>query len=482
MINHLPIIIVISPALGAFFVSLFGYFNKKFCYPIVVISTFISFITSVAISNQVINSGFISYHLGGWHPPYGIEYSIDKLSGFIALIVSFISFIISIYSKKSTEEELPHKITSFYTIFLLLISGLLGIVVTGDIFNLYVFLEIASLSGYALVASGKEKKALIASFNYLIVGTVAACFYLIGVGYIYAITGSLNMKDLSNLIPQVAEFNIVIIAFGFLMVGLSIKIAIFPLHFWLPNAYTYAPSVVSSLLSALMGKVGIYVIIRIITNVFPQSQFLHFQTIYLILGCCAVIFGALQAIFQTDFKRMLAYSSVSQIGYIVIGIALNNKFAFVGALLHILGDAFAKGSLFLVAGNIFYKTKKLNVMNFKNLHYNMPYTIASFVICALSTIGIPPFCGFFSKWYLLLGAIQEKEWIVAIFILAGSLLTAIYFFKVIENIFFTNTTSHTSKIKDVPLSMLLPVIIMSSGVVICGIFSHVIITKLLGFI
>ena len=486
---QIPILIVIIPLISAFLIPLLGLWRRKLCYPFAIVSLFATLISATATLNRVIHSGTIHYYLGGWEPPWGIEYVIDHLSGLMAVLVSFVSLIVVISGRDSVEKELPGKTVYFYSAVLLLITGLLGMVVTGDMFNVYVFLEISSLSAYALIAVG-EDGAPIASFNYMIMGTIGASFYLLGVGFLYSATGSLNMADLSRILPQLYYSKVIIAAFVLFMVGIGIKMALFPLHIWLPDSYTYAPSTVSALIAPLMTKVGIYVMIRIMFAVFQPDFSLEVIPAAKILSwmaAIAIIAGSIMAIAQSDLKRMLAYSSVAQIGYIVLGIGLANRQAFIGAVLHILNHAFTKGSLFLVAGAIMYKFGMRNIYQFRYLHRKMPYTMGAFTIAAFSMIGIPPTCGFFSKWYLILGSIEARQWIFTAILLISSLLNAIYFFRVIENIYLEPPINGEEEkagdiaVDEAPLSMLIPILIMAGGIIFLGIFSGKIISTVIQY-
>lgn len=473
MIQEFPILTVIIPLITAFLIPLIGLWKKRYCCYISFLSILSIFIISVSLLNSVVDSGTIHYHLGGWEPPYGIEYVVDSLSVFMITLITFICLLVVIYSKKSAEKELSDNIVAFYALFMLLITGLLGIVITGDLFNLYVFLEISSLAAYALIAVGKKRDALVASFNYLIIGTIAACFILLGIGFLYMVTGSLNMADVSTLLPKIYTSRVVLAAMIFFIVGLSIKTALFPLHVWLPNAYTHAPSVVSAAIAALMTKVGAYVMIRIVFGVFGirfVTDVLPVTDILSIVAAVAIIVGSINAIAQTDIKRMLAYSSVSQIGYIVLGIGLANQTGLTGGILHILNHAFMKGCLFLAVGAIVYKTGIRNIYDFQGLGRKMPYTMAAFSIAALSMVGIPPLCGFFSKWFLALGAIESEDWrwILALVILLSSLLNAGYFLRVLEKTWFGK--SPHSKMNEAPTSMLIPTLILAAGCILFGIF------------
>ncbi len=382
MIQHAPVLIIILPLMAALINLIIGLWKKRLCYPFTVAALSACVLLAVAILNTVIDHGSITYRLGNWAPPWGIEYVIDHLNAFMIVLVSFISLVVAVYSKMSVEKELPEKINQFYTLFLLLVTGLLGILVTGDAFNLFVFLEISSLAGYALIAIGDDRSPL-ASFNYVIMGTIGACFYLLGVGYLYIATGSLNMADLSGLLPGLYGSKVVIGAFAFLMVGVAIKMAFFPLHKWLPDAYTHAPSAVSAFVASTMTKVGAYVMIRIMFTVFKPYFSIEVIPATAILGWLAVaamLYGCIRAIAQTDVKRMLSYIIIAEVGYIVMGVSVGNRMGFTGSVLHILNDAFMMACLFLAAGAIEYKTGTRNIHNFAQLYKKMPLTIAAFTV------------------------------------------------------------------------------------------------------
>ncbi|MDI6777022.1 MAG: monovalent cation/H+ antiporter subunit D family protein [Syntrophales bacterium] len=491
--EQFPALIVVTPLILSFFIPVVGWWNRKLCLPIVLIALSVCLVSAFGILDTVIKHGTVHYRLGNWEPPWGIEYVIDHLNAYVAIIVSCIALLVAIYSKKSVEQELPeHKIPQFYTLFLLNITGLLGITVTGDVFNLYVLLEIASFSAYGLVAIGEEG-ALVASFRYVIMGTIGACLYLLGVGYLYIVTGSLNMADLAQLLPHLYHSKVVLVAFAFFMVGIAIKMALFPLHVWLPDAYTHAPSAVSAAIAATMTKVGAYVMIRIMFTVFKPYFSIETIPATTILGWVAVaamIFGSILAIAQSDLKRMFCYILLAEVGYIVMGISLANRMGLTGAILHILNDAFMMACLFLVAGAIMYKMGTRDIRNFRYLHRKMPFTMAAFTIAALSVIGIPPTCGFFSKWYLILGAIYGGQWMFAVVLVLSSLLSAVVFFRVIEKVYFEPTVdihngeSHemVEVVRDeAPLSMLLPIFITVAGIMLLGIFSGKIISTVIQF-
>jgi len=482
--------VVVVPLIFAFLTLLFGWWRKGLSYPITIIALSLSFLASIHCLYTVLATGTIHYYLGTWEPPWGIEYVVDHLNGFILVIVSFVSLMVAISSRRVVEKELPEKVVYFYTLFLLQVTGFLGIVITGDMFNLYVFLEIASLAGYALIAVG-EDGAPFASFNYLIFGTIGACFYLLGVGYLYISTGSLNMADLAEILPALYQSKVLMVAFAFFLVGVSLKMALFPLHVWLPDAYTYAPSAVSALLAPLMTKVGAYVMIRILFTVFEPRFSMELIPATSILGWMAagaILFGALLALAQSDVKRMLAYILVGEVGYIALGVGLANRNGLTGAILHILNDSIMMLALFLIVAAIMYRSGNREIPSLRYMHRRMPFTMATLVIAGLSVIGIPPTCGFFSKWYLVLGAIDANQWVFVAVLLLSSLINVILFFRIIENVYLEPREEEAHEgveeavaIEEAPLSLLLPILIAGAGILLLGILSGEIISSVIQF-
>jgi multicomponent Na+:H+ antiporter subunit D len=491
--SPIPILLMVIPLLVAFTIPVIGMWKKQLCYPLVLLAIGASASLSITVMAEVISSGPVSYYLGGWMPPWGIEYRIDHLGAFMAVLLTCVSFLVAVYSKRSIQQEAPDKEVAFYTIFLLLVTGLTGIVVTADMFNLYVFLEISSLTAYALIAIG-DKPAPFSAFRYLIMGTVGACFYLIGVGYLYMVTGSLNMADLAKLLPELYESKVVLCAFAFIIIGICVKVALFPMHGWLPDAYSDAPSSVSALIAPTMTKVAAYMLLRMLFFVFEPAyaiEVLPVTDILAWLGAIAMIAGSAIAIAQTDLKRMLAFSSIAQVGYIVLGVGLANRLGLTGGLLHILNHAVMKGCLFMVAGAIIYRTGIRNIKEFKQLYIKMPYTTAAFTIAAFSMIGIPPTAGFFSKLYLIMGSIDAGQWVFVFVILLSSMLNLIYFINVVKHMYFPNLdeeqghgvrTEEKPVRNEAPLSMLVPTLVLAVLIVVLGFFNGEIISSVISSI
>lgn len=490
IIEHFPVLVIVIGLIAAVIIPIAGRINKALSWLIAVCSTFTSFLISLYLLGQVNMNGKISYWLGNWEPPLGIEYVIDHLNAYVLVIITFLAFVISVYAGRSVEKEIDSsKITFFFAIYMLLVTGLSGIVITGDIFNLYVFIEISSIAGYALISTSKKRGALMASYNYLILGTIAATFILLGIGYLYMATGTLNMADLRTKLPALYESRLILTAFAFFTVGISIKSALFPLHAWLPNAHTFAPSAISAIIAAASLKVGPYVMLRLMFTVFKVEfdlQVVPVSKILIALSLIAIIAGSVMAIAQTKIKRMLAYSSMGQIGYIILGAMIANKLAMTGSLIHILNHALMKSTLFLAVGSILYKYKIEEISELKGMGKKMPFSMAAFTIAALSMIGIPLTAGFVSKWYIVTGALESGMWFVVPVILLSSLMSAIYFLRVIETIYFhkddlviTNHEIEQSKSMprkkwiDAPLGMVAPTFSLAVLCIVFGIVAYV---------
>jgi multicomponent Na+:H+ antiporter subunit D len=471
--DQLPILVVVVPLIGALTILLAGWADRRYCHPIALATIAASLAFALYLQVAVLASGPIHYYVGGWLPPLGIEFVIDYFSAFVLTVILLLAFFGCIYAKKSVEAEIgPKKTVAFYVLYVLLVTGVCGMTVTGDIFNLYVFLEISALSAYALIASAGGRKALMASYHYVIMGSLSAGFILLGIGHLYVATGTLNMADLARLLPPLYGSTVVHTAFVFFIVGLSIKTALFPLHLWLPGAYTHAPSAVSVILSTAMAKVGAYATIRILFTVFTPAfiiDYLPITQFILWVAGAAIIAGSVIAIGQTDLKRMLAYSSVSQMGYIMFGIGVANHIALSGALIHILGHALMKGTLFMAAGLIISATGLRAIRDLSGLAHRMPVTCAAFTLASLSMIGIPPTIGFMAKFFLAWGAVESGNWIFVAVILASTLLSAVYFWRVIEYMWFREPEGEAEPlISEGAASMRLPTAILAAFCLIAG--------------
>ncbi|MBF0589626.1 MAG: monovalent cation/H+ antiporter subunit D family protein [Magnetococcales bacterium] len=475
MMDNLPVLVVILPLLATPLVLLLGGFGRA--WAIATVACWVTLAATAALLQRVSVEGPVSYRLGNWAPPWGIEYRIDLMGAYVLLIVVAIAALVLVFARQSVEKEITaERRVPFFAAYLLVVAGLAGITVTGDAFNLFVFLEISSLASYALISLGRDRRALTAAFQYLVMGTIGATFFIIGVGFLYMMTGTLNMMDLAERLPEVADTRMVRAAFAFIVVGLGLKLALFPLHMWMPDAYAYSPSVVSALLAATASKVAVYALLRFLFTIFGLEFALGdvpLDLLLMALGLIGILFASLVAVFQENVKRMLAYSSVAQIGYIVLGISLANTTGVTASILHLFNHALMKGALFLALGAVVYRIGSARIQDFHGLGYKMPWTMAGFVIGGLSLIGVPPTAGFISKWFLVTATLEQNLWPVAVVVLVGSILALIYVWRVVEAAYFIKPASQgidqAGDVSEAPLSLVLPVWVLAAANIWFGI-------------
>jgi multicomponent Na+:H+ antiporter subunit D len=467
---HLPVLQVVVPLVSAPLAVLVR--RGRAAFLIVTAASWAAFATAIALWLQVRDSGVISYAIGNWPAPWGIEYRVDRLSSFVLLIVSGMAAITLPYSRASVEREIPREQHYlFYALLALCVTGLLGITVTGDAFNIFVFLEITSLSSYVLIALGRDRRALMASFQYLVMGTIGATFIVIGIGLLYLMTGTLNLADMAGRLGQVSETRPVLAAFSFLTVGISLKLALFPLHQWLPNAYTYAPSVVSAFLAATATKVSVYVLIRFYYGVFGASlvfEHLPLPQIMLVLSLAAMFVASTVAIFQDDLKRLFAYSSVAQIGYITLGLSFGSGTGLTASIVHLFNHAVTKGALFLLIGGAVAVVGGSKLSRLSGLARVMPITSLGIVLGGLSLIGVPGTAGFISKWYLVLAALEKGQWWLVMAVVSSSLLAVAYVWRFVEVAYFREPHPDLAERREAPLGMLVPALLLVAAVLYFG--------------
>ncbi|MEM9716534.1 MAG: monovalent cation/H+ antiporter subunit D family protein [Pseudomonadota bacterium] len=463
LMDHLPALPVLAPLLAAPLIAVIGV--RHLAWPIAFATVLISFITSVMLMFQVSDGSEISYAMGGWAPPFGIEYRIDAANALVLSLISGIAVLIMPYCLGSLKHHISEKHhTLVYSTFLLAIMGLMGITITGDAFNIFVFLEISSLSTYALIAMGAERdrRALTAAYDYLIMGTIGATFLVIGIGFLYMSTGTLNLGDMADRIAGQSDNRTVQAAFAFIIIGLGLKVAIYPLHHWLPNAYTHAPTAITAFLAATATKAAVYVIMRFVFSVFvPAFEFVeHTLTwIFIPFALLAMFAASFIAIFQNNFKRMLAYSSIAQIGYMLLGIALLNASGVAATFVHLVNHGVTKAALFMGVGLLLLHSKTSFYDQIAGMGRRMPITGFLIVIAGLSLIGIPGTAGFISKWQLVQAAFEADLWWIAFLIVASSLLAVVYVWRVIETLYLAEGPEGRL---DEPLTMVIPAAIMAA--------------------
>jgi multicomponent Na+:H+ antiporter subunit D len=474
--EHLVVLAVILPLLAAPICVVFR--SSKIARPFAIGVAWSCLLIAGKLLGQVMLEGEISYMLGGWAAPFGIEYRLDPLGAYVLLIVTTLASVVLSFAGGTSGMDLDEdRLYLYYAAFLLCIAGLSGMVVTGDIFNIFVFLEISSLSSYALISLGTGRRALRAAFSYLVMGTIGGTFFLIGVGLLYQVTGTLNLSDMSEILKPILAsgegLRGVFVAFAFLVVGIGVKLALFPLHQWLPNAYTYAPAKVSAFLAATATKVSFYLLLRVVFGVFGAAFVfgtlrLHFLLVPLSLA--AMFTGSLAAIYQTDIKRVLAYSSIAQIGYMTLGLSTNTEFGLTGSIVHLFNHGLMKGGMFLVVACVVARIGSTRIEDWAGIGHRMPWTMAAFVVGGLSLIGVPGTVGFVSKWYLVLGALDAGWYFAAVLILMSSLLAVVYVWRIVEIAWFRSPPEGAGPAGSecAPLGQIVPTWVLIAATVFFG--------------
>jgi multicomponent Na+:H+ antiporter subunit D len=420
-----------------------------------------SFAIAVVLAIAVLGGETQLYAMGGWPAPYGIALAVDSFSALVLLVVTGAGAASLLAARPSIDQQIEQERQPlFYSAWLLALSGLVGIVVAADAFNIFVFMEISSLASYILIAGGPDRRALPAVFKYLIMGTIGATFYLIGVGLIYMMTGTLNLADMEARIGDVVDLNPILVAAGFITIGLALKAAVFPLHVWLPNAYTQAPHMVTVFLAACATKVALYVLIRFDYMVFQAKlgdHELQFVLFAMPLATLGILVASAVAMFEGNLKRLLATSSVAQIGYILLGASFVSEAGVSASVMHIFNHALAKGGLFLAVACLACHYRDLRLEQLGGAAARMPWTSAALVVCGFSLIGVPGTAGFISKWLLINAALESGTWgwwLVAV-ILISSLMAVVYIWRIVEALYFKAAAQGEGDTREAPLQLLL---------------------------
>jgi len=472
--NPLIPLFVIVPLAGAFLIMIMGRFFKTF--PKFFASLVLLFLILISIYSFLTLGGTsLIYKVGGWEPvnqiPIGIYMVLDGLSAILVCIISVIGFLSAFYSISYINRYTGESF--FYALFCLMIAGMNGVVLSGDLFNIFVFLEISVISSYALVAFGVEKNELEASFKYQVLGGLASFLILFGIGFIYWKTKTLNIADIKEAFMAGYDKPFYLFVQILILSGFGLKAAIIPFHAWLPDAHSSAPSPISSMLSGVLIKaVGIYVIIRLFFNMFVISE--EMAILITILGTMSMVIGVFLAIGQWDLKRLLAYHSISQMGYVVMSVGIGmillsrNRnpgvaaLAIAGGIYHLVNHAVFKSLLFLSAGAIEYRLGTRDLKKMGGLNKSMPATSATSFIASMSISGIPPFNGFFSKLIIIIAAIQAKFYLLALLAVIVSIITLASFLKFQKYAFFGKSENRQDNpVKEVPFPMIFSMVILS---------------------
>lgn len=432
--SHLPVLQVIVPMLLAPLCVLSG--SRGFARGLTLVAAVAMAGISVILMAGVLNDQRYIYELGGWAAPWGIEYRVDNLTAFVLLTINLVHLSASIFCLRRNDANLDATARpAFYAAWLLCIAGLNGMVVTNDAFNVFVFLEISSLATYVLISCGRNPLALLSAYRYLIMGAVGATFILLSIGLLYMQTGTLNISDLADRIAEKGTDRTIIMAMSFFVIGIGIKCAIFPLHDWLPNAYSFAPDSVTILLSGTATKVALYVLLRFLHDLFSTDFSIismPLDGILIVCGILGMLLTPLIALRESNLKRMFAWSSVAQISYIVVGMGLGTVAGTTAALLHLFNHSIVKSAIFMAIGILIARTGTARIKHLGSAAHHHHFACYILLFGGLSLIGIPGTTGFVSKWVLVTAVVDKGWWWLTIPILAGSLTSAAYVWRVVE--------------------------------------------------
>ena len=436
--EHLPIIVILTYCLASLLMPLACLVDRRAPSLLALAAAGAALAFSFMTLGKTLTDGTFTYAVGAWPPPVGIELRADPLSAFFLVVINLISTVVLFHAHFNQRAGNGDRAISYHACVMLMLGGFSGIIGTADLFNLFVFLELSALAGYAILGNGSGRAAH-SAFRYLILGTIGASFYLLGLGFLYADSGSLNMGDVALIIESGGMSATARIALVFIILGICLKMALLPLHQWLPDVYTDAPPMSTALVAPIGTKVAVYVLLRMLFDVFPTNLAdtgFPLHAVLAVTGAAAILWGSVMAIPQNNLKRMLAYSSVAQIGYIALGIGLATPYGYIGAVLHVFNHALMKACLFLYSARLEKTGLGISIDRMgPAIRQRLPVSTACFVIAALSMIGLPPTAGFFSKWYLILGSYESGNWVFVAVILGSSLLNAVYFFRIIERIY-----------------------------------------------
>ena len=469
-----PVWLFAIPFAAALICASVGVWFRSVCRPLCIAAMLGTAALAVASNFMVAADGPMQTFLGGWAPPIGIYFLVDHLNAFVATVVGVVGLVVVVGSGAAVERQLARRRVFFHALAMLNIAGLMGMTVTHDLFNMYVFVEVVSLSAYALTASG-GRGAPRAALRYLLIGSLGASLYLIGVGFLLAETGSLNMTDVAARLGE-ADPRTLVVSGVLIVVGFAVKMGLFPLHAWMPDAYSRASAAGASLMAPLVTKVSAYAMIRVLFWVYGAAL-LREEALVLDLiawaGAVAVVVGGVMALMQADLFRLLAYSSISQMGIVALGIGLANDASLTGGIMHIANDALMKGALFLAASAIFLRYNIRRVDQLRELRGRAPWLSATIVLSGLSLVGLPPMCGFFGKWYVLKGALEADRWVLAGMVVLGSLASAGYVARLIEALFFAQIPDERQPAASGPRVRLTvaAALLLGAGVLVLGLLS-----------
>ncbi len=474
IIANLPVFVVIAPLFVGFILPTFAR-RMRLVEGLVILVEALGLVGAGYLALIVLaQKGMpILYSLGGWPAPWGIELVAGSLGAFFLLVIAGVSLPVALFAKGNLTQEVgsAERVTRFYVLYLLLGGALVGMALTNDLFNVYVLVEVATLSCCGLVSARNHPRAAEAAFSYLILATLGSALVMGGIGFIYMVTGYLNMGFAARELNRIWQDypHVVWMAISFILVGFGVKSALFPLHVWLPDAHSTAPSPASAILSGLAVKGYLICLLKFLYGVFghPLLRELAIDRILTLAGAVAIIAGSILALTQEELKRRLAYSTVAQVGYIILGLGLLNTKGLTGALFYLASHAVIKATLFLAAGAMLAATGRKNLRELAGVGRKMPITMAAFTIASLGLIGLPLFSGFIGKWYLLLGSLEAGRILPVTVIIAGSVLCAAYLLPIIRGAYFE--TAPENDWRDPGLPQKIALLLLAAAVVILGV-------------
>ncbi len=450
-----PILLIVIPLLFVFLIAFSSAFSKSAAKYLPIIAFGINVVVAMLLVPEVLKNGLVLSTTAGFKPPIAIDMIVDKLALFLVIIASVLGFVVSIYNVAYIDEEPEEK---FYALFTLLITGIIWMIITGDLFNLFVAFEVTSIAAFGLVGFHRDKGSVEAGFKYLVMGAIGGSLLLVGIIMLYAATGTLNIIDVAQKSAELT-FQQKFLAYALIFVGLGIEGALFPLNAWLPDAHPAAPSSVSSILSGIMTTAAIYAIIRITNIIFDYNQIYLFLMFFALL---TLIFGEIAAYYQKDIKRMLAYSTIGQTGLFFFAFTIHSTNGLQGAFLQIINHSVSKSMLFLVVGAMIVQVGSRNIEDFVGLGRKMKVSSFFLAIGMFSLMGMPPFFGFWSKLKIIFAALQHSNALMigsVVIILLMSVVEGAYFFKLLQMMFF-GKAEQDREIKEASFGMLVPVVIL----------------------
>lgn len=471
MSSQLPILIFLVPFVTAVAMPILTAKRRSWCRPLTMGVVTLMVILSIANLRLVLSMGSIEYALGGWAAPLGVAWLDDPLAAVMVLTVSALTLLVLIFGGVVAPSSLDNSMP-YYTLILLMVAGLVGIVFAADLFNVFVFLEVSALSAYALVGSAGGN-ALVYAFRYLLLGSLGATLYLLGVAHLYAVTGTLNMADLALRLPEIITSTTVVGGLVYIFLGLSIKMALVPLHGWLPDAYASAPLAVTPLLASTVTKVALVAWIRIeYSLIAPGVEVGHVPVLVLLeeLGVIAALIGGALALIQTDLRRMFAYGGISHVGLILIGVSLGNPTGFAGGVFYLINDAVMQAALFMIAGAMAHYYGARTLDDLRGMRQRSPLLTGALVIAAVAMVGLPPTGGFFGKWNIVLGALEAEHYLATFAVIASTLLTLGYFVRIFASWFHQPQTADSGELV-VSRSLSLSLGVVSVAIIALGLFS-----------